>query len=58
MHTVIVRCDQGLESVDVSRGAAFENVPVDIPGLVAVVVDAKKAIPPCPNVDLRLLRAR
>ena len=56
VHTVVVRGDQDLESVAVARARRVEKVPVDIPGLVAVVVDAGKANPPCPNVDGQLLR--
>jgi hypothetical protein len=58
VHTVIVRCDEGLESVAVSRTRRGKNVPVDIPGRVTMVVDAKKAIPPYPNGDLQPLWAR
>jgi hypothetical protein len=43
VHAVVVRRDQGLESVAVSTARRFENLPVALPGRLEVVVDASKA---------------
>jgi hypothetical protein len=50
VDTVVVRGDEALQRVAVSGAGRVENIGVDIPDLVAVVVDAGKANAPTPWV--------